>query len=147
MTIEYKDSKRIVKLSSDVVETPTYTANYDDTNTWTKTGTKTTVNETVSGKVNWNFSSNYTSAENHLETTPLGFTLDNEKWVCDFEFNASAFDNSAETFLVVFQENAGDFISTSGDGLTCAIYSNKTIRLWKKDGSTHSIDSNAMLLQ
>ena len=52
MTIEYKDSKRIVKLSSDVVETPTYTANYDDTNTWTKTGTKTTVNETVSGKVN-----------------------------------------------------------------------------------------------
>ena len=143
MTIEYKDSKRIVKLSSDVVETPTYTANYDDTNTWTKTGTKTTVNETVSGKVNWNFSSNYTSAENHLETTPLGFTLDNEKWVCDFEFNASAFDNSAETFLVVFQENAGDFISTSGDGLTCAIYSNKTIRLWKKDGSTHSIDSNA----
>ena len=117
----------------------TYTADYDDTNTWTKTGTKTTVNETVSGKVNWNFSSNYTSAENHVETTPLGFTLDNEKWVCDFEFNASAFDNAAENFLVVMQENAGDFISTSGDALACGIYANKSLRLWKKDGSSHSI--------
>ena len=121
---------------------PTYQTFYDDTKTWTKTGTKTTVNETVSGKVNWNFSSNYTSAENHVETTPLGFTLDNEKWICDFEFNASDFDNSAEAFLVVFQENAGDFISTSGDAFAVSIYSNKTIRLWKKDGSSHSIDSN-----
>ena len=52
MTIEYKDSKRIVKLSTDTVETITFSDN-SFTSGWDKAGTQIATNS-GSGEIDWN---------------------------------------------------------------------------------------------
>tara|TARA_R110000824_G_scaffold401200_1_gene611259 strand:+ start:1085 stop:3052 length:1968 start_codon:yes stop_codon:yes gene_type:complete len=83
MTIEYKDSKRIVGLSTDTVETLSFEDNSFSSG-WTQTGTAivATGGQAV-------FTAVPRNAE-HRICKSLGLTVDNAKFILDFKINISA---------------------------------------------------------
>ena len=67
MTIEYKDSKRIVALSTDVVNTPTYSDDFSTDNFDTQ-GTKNQVN-TSTGVIDFDFNRDGSNHKTKIDTT------------------------------------------------------------------------------
>ena len=90
MTIEYKDSKRIVGLSSDIVETVTHTEDFVSAADWLETNpsSSTTDVNTTDNRIDWaglrstttnSVSRDYTSIDNDAFTFRFKLTIDN--WV------------------------------------------------------------------
>ena len=105
MTIEYKDSKRIVALSSDVIETPTGSNNFSTTTGEANTGSAISIHGGVLG-------GDYkpTGSAEASTVDPLGTTLSDTAWIARFKATVNTLTNpSSETCLA----NIGFF---SGDG-------------------------------
>ena len=83
MTIEYKDSKRIVKLAGDVVETATYETDFSSntgSQTWTSTNSSFDVNTSDSAII-----ANNTQTTTNLQVGKDVGSLSNTAWVIDFD--------------------------------------------------------------
>jgi len=93
MTIEYKDSKRIVALSSDVLNTPTYSDDFTGTDDWADQGSGVGVNTTTD---RLEFSSWTDDGTNNSSTLDLGSALSDTKWVIRFKFHFSAYSNTSD---------------------------------------------------
>ena len=100
MTIEYKDSKRIVGLSSDVADTITFE---DDTfsSGWTSTGSDVVTGTNV---IDFDFSNS--NATNTI-SYDLGSTMSDTNWVLRFKlimdnYNVGSSGNSAGGFFGLF---------------------------------------------
>ena len=102
MTIEYKDSKRIVKLSTDIVETPTYT--YSSTG-WTSTGGGAVATDNLTlaldtdggqDQVNYDLTS-----------------ISSDKFVLDFTLNFSRLTIGTNLFWFMGLVNSTNWIATN----------------------------------
>jgi len=93
MTIEYKDSKRIVALSSDVLNTPTYSDDFTGTDDWADQGSGVGVNTTTD---RLEFNSWTDNTTNNSSTLDLGSTLSDTKWTIRFRLHWTGFSNTTD---------------------------------------------------
>jgi len=131
MTIEYKDSKRIVGLSTDYNTTPTETNDFSTTATESKSGSSISIHGGVLG-------GDYvpTGSSQCSTVDPLGTTLSNTSWVARFKLTINTITNpSSETNLASIGFFATNGASGSGneDSIIMAFWNNssgsKQIRL------------------
>ena len=92
MTIEYKDSKRISALSTDILDTLTIDENFSDV--WNKIGTGVTVS---GGEATWNVTGN----QNNQISKAIGSTLSDTTWVAQFEIELSAYSGGEANILAL----------------------------------------------
>ena len=93
MTIEYKDSKRIVALSTDIVQTPTYSDDFSGTDGWADQGSGVGVNTTTD---RLEFSSWTDNTTNNSSTLDLGSALSDTKWTIRFKLQWTGFSNTTD---------------------------------------------------
>ncbi len=93
MTIEYKDSKRIVTLSTDIVQTPTYSDDFSGTDGWADQGSGVGVNTTTD---RLEFSSLTDNTTNNSSTLDLGSALSDTKWTIRFKLQWTGFSNTTD---------------------------------------------------
>ena len=93
MTIEYKDSKRIVALSSDLIQTPTYSDDFSGTDDWADQGSGVGVNTTTD---RLEFSSWTDNSTNNSSTLDLGSALSDTKWTIRFKLQWTGFSNTTD---------------------------------------------------
>ena len=93
MTIEYKDSKRIVALSSDLIQTPTYSDDFSGTDGWADQGSGVGVNTTTD---RLEFSSWTDNSTNNSSTLDLGSALSDTKWTIRFKLQWTGFSNTTD---------------------------------------------------
>ena len=93
MTIEYKDSKRIVGLSTDITNTPTYEDDFSGTDDWADQGSGVGVNTTTD---RLEFSSWTDNTTNNSSTLDLGSALSDSKWTIRFKLQWTGFSNTTD---------------------------------------------------
>ena len=93
MTIEYKDSKRIVASSDDTVETPTYSDDFSGTDDWADQGSGVGVNTTTD---RLEFDSWTDNSTNNSSTLDLGSALSDTAWVIRFKLQWTGFSNTTD---------------------------------------------------
>jgi hypothetical protein len=130
MTIEYKDSKRIVLDTS-----ATYTGDYSTQTGWTSN------NSRISITGGYAYMNNSGSSYGDYIYTPLGLTLSDTAWVADFEYynigaiNFYPFVLAAGTSLVGDNSVNQDFIAMSESNPNM-------LQLKYKDGSSNIVSSS-----
>ena len=87
MTINYLDSKRIQGLSTDIVETPTFSDDYTTNSGWTQTGSTITVN-TGSTRIDYDGQINGVNGSRLYHDMGIG-VISNTKWVLRFPWNVT----------------------------------------------------------
>jgi hypothetical protein len=124
MTIEYKDSKRIVKLSSDIVDTATFeddftSDNFTDVDS-SYIGTNTT-------NQNFDIKSNNTDGSNDASSWDNGSTISDTAWVVEFDWTFTSFSGNNRGSVFIGFSNTDETTGRTGtqDFLGC-IFENNT---------------------
>ena len=120
MTINYLDSKRLQGLSSDIVNTPTFSDDYTTNSGWTQTGTTVTVDSGTADKLD--FTAVVGNAD-HRVSKAIGVTLSDTLWICDYEINITAMGALTEAFPLFISAGTAKLRSTQ-DELGTTIYNN-----------------------
>ena len=136
MTIEYKDSKRIVALSTDKVETPTMSNDvYGSVSGWTThVDSDITLDTTNKGVT-------YTSV---TENAGIGraLTVSDTKWLCQFEFNMSAWTTNDAGVLSITSDYTVGFKDTGIKTITFMPQGASYWRFVLLSGQTNSYAEN-----
>ena len=141
MTIEYKDSKRIVALSTDVVETPTYSDDFSGTDDWADQGSGVGVNTTTD---RLEFSSWTDNTTNNSSTLDLGSALSDTKWTIRFRLHWTGFSNTTDWTAPAIGMFSADSSTGGNSAQDMLIYwsiangSEKRVYLSSADNSTIS---------
>ena len=139
MTIEYKDSKRIVGLSTDTVGL-SFEDDYTSNTGWTQTGSKVTVD---SGKSDW-VDANAAATNDSLQQVikSLGITLSDTAWTADFTYINNG--GTVGGYPFVFQSGTGNYDSASNDAITMSEDNPNKIKINTKNGGTYVAGSSTI---
>ena len=142
MTVEYKDSKRIVALSSDVLNTPTYSDDFSSSTGWTQTGTSVTVSSGIAGGTTVDLNS-----DDRIDKSIT--TISDSIWTSYFDFKLNSFSNSADTSFTLLSINDGTGDLIAGDALIvqCAeLSSTPQVRLRTYLSGTANVTSSSITI-
>ena len=145
MTITYHAGNRIQALSTDVVETLSFSENFDSNTGFTQTGTLVTVNSGVAGKLSFDAA---TAGSDRRVHKSLGLTLSDSAWVARFEYKYTA-SNVPAHMIMSFQSGTGDTFNATLDGLGIvhgADYTGNELLPFSSDGSTKSTSTSYVAL-
>jgi len=139
MTIEYKDSKRIVGLSTDTVGL-SFEDDYTSNTGWTQTGSKVTVD---SGKSDW-VDANAAATNDSLQQVikSLGITLSDTAWTADFTYINNG--GTVGGYPFVFQSGTGNYDSASNDAITMSEDNPNKIKINTKNGGSYVAGSSTI---
>jgi len=144
MTIEYKDSKRIVGLSTDTVQTITFQNDFTTDNMVDQHSARIGIN-TTTGKVDFDAQRD---GSNDASSWDLGSTVSNSNWVMDFEVeysNISGTGANEQLSIGLFStDSSSNQNSTSDDKIVFYQVkgtSGNKLYLYGYDGSTNYTNS------
>jgi len=93
MTIEYKDSKRITGLSTDIVQTLTYETDFSSNTGWTATGSNVTIDTSASYRV---MDFNIPNSTNAVDAISYDLTSTSDSaWVLRFKLNMNNYNQNS----------------------------------------------------
>jgi hypothetical protein len=150
MTIEYKDSKRIVKLSTDTVETPTYSDDFSSYSDQTAADAAWITNSTTEFRANP--TNDNLDIDGGLGTSSALCTKDfgagnisDTKWVLRFDINVTEYTKSTtagheHSMLIGLSDVNTDIWNSSHDSITIGVYYSNGEAVYKiasADGTSH----------
>ena len=150
MTIEYKDSKRIVALSTDTVETPTYSDDFSSYSDQTAADASWITNSTTEFRANP--TNDNLDIDGGLGTSSALCTKDfgagnisDTKWVLRFDINVTEYTKSTlvgneHSMLIGLSDTNADIWNSSHDSITIGVYYSKSEAVYKiasANGTSH----------